>query len=137
MKKGLVFILGVAVGAVLAIGILYVLGNRSSFDADTQIDGISLFDEPGNTMPLKSFSVFQVLPNGAALANSSEKMNVEYDWQYGEPLVYIMPEEGTAYYDDLVIKIPAGKIVRQVGTFRYATQGQFVKTVPIVKIFDK
>ena len=99
--------------------------------------GISLFDEPGDEMSLRSFKVFQVLSNGTALAESSEMSKVQYDFQYGEPVVFFLPEDSASYYDDQIIKCPAGKITRQVGIYRYETKNDFVKTVPIVKFIDK
>ena len=142
MKKGLVFVLGMVVGALLTIIVFYRLGSGSSEggnggSAPYGDSGISLFSEPGEVMALKSFKLFQVLPNGTALAQSSEKASVRYDFEYGDPIVLFLPEDGVTYYDDLVIKVPSGKSVRQVGTYRYETKNEFVKTVPIVKVSDK
>ena len=142
MKKLLLFLGGMLVGSLLTIGIFYIIGNQSTDEEQPKPalygdPGISLFDEPGDVMSLKSFKIFQVLPNGTALAYSAEKTTVQYKWQYGEPVVFLLPEEGTTYYDDLVIKVPSGKVVRQIGTYRYETKNEFVKTVPIVKILDK
>lgn len=143
MKKGLVFILGMIAGALLTIIVVYRLGSNSSDDgtggsAPYGDSGISLFSEPGEVMTLKSFKLFQVLSNGTALAESTEKANVQYPaLDYGDPIVLLLPEDGMAYYDDQVIKVPAGKKARQVGTYRYETKNEFVKTVPIVRILDK
>lgn len=143
MKKGLVFILGMIVGALLTIIVVYRLGSDSLNDgtgggsAPYGDSGISLFSEPGEVMTLKSFKLFQVLSNGTALAESTEKANVQYPaLDYGDPIVLLLPEDGMAYYDDQVIKVPAGKKARQVGTYRYETKNEFVKTVPIVRILD-
>ena len=142
MRKGLIFFLGMIVGALLTIGILYFISNRTSSvgSGSTALygdPGISLFDEPGDAMSLKGFRLFQVLPNGAALAQSTNKANVQYYFEYGDPIVLFLPAEGTTYYDDLILKVPSGKVVRQIGTYRYETKNEFVKTVPIVQILDK
>lgn len=143
MKKSLVFVLGMIVGALLTIGALVFLGDDSSggssgSNAPYGDSGISLFSEPGDVMALKSFKIFQVLPNGTALAQSTDKAVVRYpNLEYGDPVVFFLPEEGVTYYDDLVIKVSSGKVVRQVGTYRYETKNEFVKTVPIVRILDK
>lgn len=73
MKKGLVFVLGMIVGALLTIIVIYRLGSVSSDggtggSAPYGDSGISLFSEPGDVMALKSFKLFQVLPNGTAVA---------------------------------------------------------------------
>ena len=127
MKKGLIFFFGMIAGAVLTVLILALIGMAKDSGGDNS----------GQTMPLKSFRVFQVLPNGTALAESSEKDKVKYSFEYGDPIVLLLAAENSAYYDDQVIKVPAGKVVRQVGTYRYETQNDFVKTVPIISFLDK
>ena len=151
MKKAVDFILGLVTGVIITLCALYFIGKKANSTEDGETisvtmnkgmslykdPGISLFDEPGVEMSLRSFKVFQVLPNGTALAQSSEKSKVEYTFQYGDPIVFFLPEEGASYYDDQIIKCPVGKVTRQVGTYRYETKNDFVKTVPIVKFIDK
>ena len=142
MRKGLVFFFGMIVGALLTIGVLYFIGNSNTTGNSVSSalygdPGISLVDEPGDVMTLKGFRFFQVLSNGTALAYSTDKANVRYDFEYSDPVVFFLPVEGTTYYDDLILKVPAGKVVRQIGTYRYETKNEFVKTVPIVQILDK
>lgn len=140
MKKGLIFFLGMIAGAVLTVLVLVLIGMAKDSEGDNSRygnPGIYMFSEAGQTMPLKSFRVFQVLPNGTALAESSEKDKVKYSIEYGDPVVLLLAAENAAYYDDQVIKVPADKVVRQVGTYRYETQNDFVKTVPIISFLDK
>ena len=73
MKKGLVFVLGMIVGALLTIIVIYRLGGDSSNggigdSAPYGDSGISLFSESGDVMALKSFKILQVLSNGTAVA---------------------------------------------------------------------
>lgn len=132
MKKGLAFFLGVITGIILTIGVLFLYASE-----DTGIDkNISMFAAPGEIMNLKSFEIMQVLPNGSALAQSSEKAKTQYTF-YGDPIVLFPAIEGTAYYDDQIIEVPTKKVVRQVGTFKYTSGVGLNKTVPIVKFFDK
>ena len=142
MKKLFLFLGGMIVGALLTIGFFCLIGSQSTDEGSPESplygdSGISLFSEPGDVLSLKSFKIFQVLPNGTALARSAEKVNVQYKWEYGEPVVFLLPEESSTYYDDQIIKTPSGKVVRQIGIYRYTTKDEFVKTVPIVKILDK
>lgn len=141
MKKGLVFILGMVVGAILTIGILFLIAiakNNADNGKSSYYDpGISMFSEAGPIMPLKSFRIFQVLPNGSALAYSSEKSKVQYIFEYGDPVVLFIPQDNTAYYDNQVITVPVNKVVHQVGIYRYETNNEFVKTVPIIDFGDK
>lgn len=114
------------------VAMLFMLPNSQETGED---DNISLFATPGETMNLKSFEIMQVLPNGSALANSSEKAKTQYTY-YGSPIVLFPAQEGTEYYDDQIIEVPAKKVVRPVGTYKYKSAvGD--KTVPIVKFFDR
>lgn len=134
MKKGLIFFLGMITGVLLFVfvAMLFMLPNSQETGED---DNISLFATPGETMNLKSFEIMQVLPNGSALANSSEKAKTQYTY-YGSPIVLFPAQEGTEYYDDQIIEVPAKKVVRPVGTYKYKSAvGD--KTVPIVKFFDR
>lgn len=151
MKKAIDFILGLITGIILTVVVLFVIGKSASHTENGETlsvtmnkgmslykdPGISLFDEPGGEMPLRSFKVFQVLPNGTALAQSSEKIKVEYEFQYGDPVVLFLPTENSSFYDDQVIKLPSNKVTKQIGTYRYETKNEFVKTVPVVEFLDK
>ena len=133
MKKGLVFFLGVLTGAILTFGALFLLYAGYSSNEE---NNITMFSTPGEAMSLKSFEIMQVLPNGSALAESSEKPKAQYTI-YSDPIVMFLAEDGISYYDDQIIEVPAKKVVRQVGTFRYTSGAGLDKTVPIVKFFDK
>lgn len=151
MKKVIDFILGLVVGVALTIFTLYFIGKKANSSEDGEMPsvvvnnamslykdpGISLFDKPGAQMFLGSFRIFQVMPNGTALAESSEKSKVQYNFEYGDPIVLFLPIDGTSFYDDQIIRCPGGMIVRQIGIYRYETKNEFIKTVPIVKFIDK
>lgn len=49
----------------------------------------------------------------------------------------IVNRERKYYYDDEIVKVPKGKVVRQVGIYQYPTQNDMMKTVPIIMIMDK
>lgn len=46
---------------------------------------------------------------------------------------------GTVYLliNEEIIRMPDGKVVRQVGIYKYPTKSDFIKTVPIIEIMDK
>lgn len=52
-------------------------------------------------------------------------------------VVMFQVSEENSYYDDQVISLPNGKCFKQVGTYRYTTQQDMVKTVPVIAIYDK
>ena len=114
-------------GAVLLLGISFFVAGSSS------ASGITLFEEEGEIISENSFEVFQVVEDGNALASEVKgKFDIPTNL-----VVLFLCEDGKSYYDDQMIEIPAGKCVRQIGTYRYPTQDEIVKTVPIVAIRDK
>ena len=134
MKKFLIFLLGMVVGALLCFLMLFYMSTSANESSDNGIPGLSLFEQPGESISTKSFKVFQVDTYGNALA--TENSNAEYGW-YNGMVVLFLAEEGVSYYDDQIIKVPSGQCVRQLGTYRYTTTADLVKTVPAVAIKKK
>ena len=129
MKKWLIFGGGIMTGVVLTFLLAFLFSNRSDSN-----DGITWFEKPGDEIEVKSFKVFQVLSKDAALVNGAT--HEEYDIYSGA--VYLLTnEDGKYYYDDEVVKVPAGKVAKQVGIYQYQTKSEFEKTVPIIQIMDK
>ena len=87
----------------------------------TVIDGQTVWlDE------IKTYRVFQVLPDGNALAFVCDS---EYDkYCYGD--VALLAEREKPFYDGIKVTIPKPTIE---GTYRYETRDNFIKTVPIVR----
>ena len=56
---------------------------------------------------------------------------------YNGAVYLLVNEDGKYYYDDEIIEVPDGKVVRQVGIYKYSTKNDFEKTVPIVQIMNK
>ncbi|MBR5332538.1 MAG: hypothetical protein IKV32_04495 [Muribaculaceae bacterium] len=123
-KRWVIYALGIVSGIVLTFFSFYLISSCSSNN------GVTYFENPGECISSNSLKVFQVLSDGVALANEIEG---EYDISTGV-VVLLINDEGKYYYDDQVIKIPAGKCARQVGVYTYTTKMEIEKTVPIVKI---
>lgn len=121
MKKSLVFIGGIVSGIFLTLIALWIIGANSS------TNDITLFKSEGDCISTRDFRVFQVLDDGNALA----------DEEYTGLVVLFFAEKDNAYYDDQIINIPYGKCARQIGVFKYTTQENIEKTVPIVAIRNK
>ena len=75
---------------------------------------------------IKTYKVFQVLPDGNALAF---KCDSEYDKHCFGEVVFLVQRE-VPFYDGL--KVTIAKPIME-GTYRYETRDAFVKTVPIVR----
>ncbi len=130
MKKWLIFGSGVVTGVVLTF-LFAFLFSASRSDSN---NGTTWFEKPGDVIEVKSFKVFQVLDKDAALVNGVS--HEEYEIYTGA--VYLLTNDGGKYYyDDEVIKVPEGKVVRQIGIYQYQTKSEFEKTVPIIQIMDK
>lgn len=129
MKNVLIFIAGMVTGAVLLLGISFFVA-KASYD-----DGVTLFEKDGEIISENSFQVFQVVESGNALAYEVEPGYL--DMLPTDLVVLFLSEDGKSFYDDQIIKVPAGKCVRQIGVYRYPTKDEIVKTVPIVAIRDK
>ncbi len=132
MKKWLIFGGGVLTGIVLTIIFTFIFSaNRSGND-----DGTTWFEKPGDVIEVKAFKVFQVLGEGAALANGQTHEHMDLEFFTGA--VYLLTnEDGKYYYDEEVVRVPEGKVARQVGIYQYQTTSDFEKTVPIIQFMSK
>jgi len=120
MKKIWVFILGIITGIILTILFAVIVSNGGR-------SGLNMFEQPGECLIKKSsLEVFQVLEPGVALTMIKGEI--------GSAVYLLVNNEGKTYYDDQVIKLPAGKCFKQIGTYQYPTKDERIKTVPVVQI---
>ena len=132
MKKWLFFGGGVLTGIVLTFVFAFIFSaSRSGND-----DGTTWFEKPGDVIEVKAFKVFQVLGEDAALVNGQTHENLDLEIFTGA--VYLLTnKDGKYYYDDEVVRVPDGKVARQVGIYQYQTRSNFGKTVPVIQIMNK
>lgn len=123
----LTYVAGIVTGCIVffVISCIIVANNSSK-------DDVVMFDKPRNTVPGKTFKVFQVFSDGSALSSGDDYSvnNLSLD-------VLFLGDESTSYYDDQKIEIPKGKVARQIGNYSYTTNMGIEKTVPIVEIMDE
>ncbi len=149
MKKWMFFLIGVLTGLVMAF-LVYVLffSNKKEKEVvdKTEVteekeddettfrlqEGVTLFDEIGNVVNEQSFKVLQVVANDAALVHGKN----EYGY-YSGMLYLITNTDNKYYYDEEIINVPQGKVVRQIGIYKYFAKSWTTKTVPIIIIMDK
>lgn len=123
MKKFLLFIGGFVSGivATFLVAILINIGNQS----DEDYPGLTKFSEKGECIATSGeIEIMQVLEPNVALAWTRNPML----------LVLLVNYDNKSYYDGQKITIPSGKCARQIGTYRYTTATEMVKTVPAVVI---
>ena len=125
MKKNWIyFIGGVVVGIILTTVTLYFVGasmqQQQEEDPEVQTDNSNpkWFDTPGDEIKEKSFKVFQVLEDHAALVKGKgDGYSV-----YTGAIYLIVNRTGKFYYDEEIIDAPSDKVVKQVGIYRYETR---------------
>lgn len=102
---------------------------------------LTLFDSPKDVIPIKQFEVMQVIPNGSALATAdfdyNDMASANESLNYDGTIVMFLARKGESFYDQQKIKVPKGKVLRQIGVYRYITRNEMEKTVPVVDFFDK
>jgi hypothetical protein len=140
MKKWLIFLYGTVTGIVLTILLAVVVnslreGKEEKVDSSELVEkptlkeDIKLFDEPGDIIKENSLKVFQVLTDHTALVRNINS--------YIGTVYLITNKDNKYYYDTQEIDIPKNKVIRQIGIYRYPTQNDIIKTVPIIMIMDK
>ena len=92
-----------------------------------------MFDKPGDVLDVCSFKVFQVLGDDSALVYGK----VDNSSYYRGAVYLLTNDEGKYYYDDEIVDVPKGRIVRHFGIYRYQNRSELEKTVPIIRIVDK
>ena len=131
MKKWLVFgggfLSGVVVTFLVLIAIAFAKQNSDG------LLGATMFDKPGQAVEDRAFKVMQVIDDNAALVTA--RSNAEYDWYHGT-LYVMVNSNGEFYYDDQKIKVPRGKVARQVGIYKYTAKSGDYKPVPVIRIMD-
>lgn len=128
MKKITAYILGILTGIILTIVVLVIIGlsmqKKQEADKGIGIEGAELFDEPGNVIDERAFTVIQSFENGTALAAGEDNiLTVVLLWHNGEH----------GYYDHQMVQPSEGEQFRQIGLYRYESS-HGAKTVPIVAV---
>ena len=125
----LTYVAGIVTGSVLLFVIGCIINAKNS---SAQKEDIVMFDSPRNTVPGKTFKVFQVFSDGSALSSGDDSSDNNFGL-----VVLFLGDESTSYYDDQKIEIPKLNVVRQIGNYSYIARNGMDKTVPIVKIIKK
>lgn len=125
-KTILIYLSGLFTGIVLSVAFVFItLWQTASSQYDSKI---IIFDKPQQELKEKVFDVFQVLPNGNALANSEP-------WIDSPSIVALfLANEKMPYYDAQRITVPSGKRIVQIGIYKYYTDKGIEKTVPVLEI---
>ena len=99
-----------------------------------------VYAEPGEIIKEKSFQVFQVYTPHAALVSGKSEGGGYYGITYllvRDKYYYLLNNHDSEFYDEQIVKVPKGKVVRMFGTYSYTTRDGRYKTVPRIMIVDK
>lgn len=132
MKLKTKFILTYVAGIVTGCIVFFVISCIIVANNSSSKDDVVMFDKPRNTIPGKTFKVFQVFSDGSALSSGDDSSDNNLGL-----VVLFLGDESTSYYDDQKIEIPKGKVARQIGNYSYTTNMGVERTVPIVEIMDE
>lgn len=130
----LTFVAGIITGVILVFACGYCVA--MSIKNTSSNNAVQMFDAPQQEIKADEFKIFQVLPDGSALASYDEIISKEGYIEYGT-VVFFPASNEAAYYDSQIITLPKGKCFKQIGTYRYTTKDGMTKTVPAIDIFDK
>lgn len=134
MKQRTKFFLTYLGGIVTGVVLVFALGFFMAMSQSKQSanNDVVMFEKPRGVVPGKVFEVMQVLPDGSALAAVDD-----IDSGNMGTVVLFVGNESSSFYDTQNIKVPSGKVAKQVGTYSYMTRQEMEKTVPVVEIMDE
>lgn len=124
-KTILIYLSGLFTGIVLSVAFVFITLWQTT---SSQYDKIVIFDKPQQELKEKVFDIFQVLPNGNALANSEPRIDSP------SIVALFLANEKMPYYDAQRITVPSGKRIVQIGIYKYYTDKGIEKTVPVLEI---
>lgn len=124
-KTILIYLSGLFTGIVLSVAFVFITLWQT---VSSQYDKIVIFDKPQQELKEKVFDVFQVLPNGNALANSEPRIDSP------SIVALFLANEKMPFYDAQRITVPSGKRIVQIGIYKYYTDKGIEKTVPVLEI---
>lgn len=124
-KTILIYLSGLFTGIVLSVAFVFITLWQT---ASSQYDKIVIFDKPQQELKEKVFDVFQVLPNGNALANSEPRIDSP------SIVALFLANEKMPFYDAQRITVPSVKRIVQIGIYKYYTDKGIEKTVPVLEI---
>lgn len=132
-KSILIYIGGIVTGIILTFLFSFIIAPHRTINPSSN-DDIVIFQSPQQEINAQSFEIIQVFPNGDALATVEDsRPDINGNSNFGMVVLFLANEK-VSYYDNQKINVSTDKRVLQIGTFRYLTQRNMVKTVPIVEI---
>jgi hypothetical protein len=109
-----------------------VEGKSTTIISEVKQSDIKLFEAPTDCVSTSDFKIEEVIDEYYAIADEVEYNTVlkKYYSKYAIKVV-IKSEEKNKYFDEQIIKMPAGKCMRQIGVYT-----KYSNTYPVVKISE-
>ena len=110
-----------------------VEGKSTTIISEVKQSDIKLFEAPTDCVSTSDFKIKEVLDEYYAIAEEVEYDTVleNYYTRFNGIKVVIKSEEKNKYFDEQIIKMPAGKCMRQIGVY-----SKYSDTYPVVKIAE-
>lgn len=89
------------------------------------------FQKHGKQINENTFKVFYVASGGQAYVLGKDEFG-----SYNGQVYYLIDEEDSDLYEDQIIKVPKGKVVKRYGTIDYRVKSGVYKRVPKIMIMD-
>lgn len=135
VKDILLKILGIAIGIVIALLTALYMGKIGPNKKDI-MSGATFFDQPGEVVDVPAFKVLQPIKNKAALVSAKNGDHQTYGEMFFGDVYLMYSDTNRVYQDNEIIRVPEGKLARQIGTFDYEAKAGH-RTVPIITIMDR
>lgn len=157
MRGFLVFILGYIAGVASVCLVIYLMFVVFSFSVNNNVnksventieeasitntednnvayvldDRIKLFEEPTDCVSTMTFRITRVIDEYYAEAEEVKRSTYSDGYMsfYGNLTVVIQSDNQDVFYDDQIIKVPAGKCMRQIGVY-----SDSYYTYPVVRL---
>ena len=135
VKDILLRILGIAIGIVIALLVALCMGKIGP-NKKNIMSGATFFDQPGEVVDVPAFKVLQPIKNKAALVSAKSGDHQTYGEMFFGDVYLMYSDTNRVYQDNEIIRVPEGKLARQIGTFDYEAKAG-PRTVPIITIMDR
>lgn len=107
-------------GVIFVFAVLFIF---SIGDSEERFkEDLTMLEKLQTTIDTKTLEVTEVLDNGSAIAHGDD-FRTE---------VLILAKDSSAFFDHQKIKVPNGKCIKQIGTFK-----QYGKNIPVVDFFNE
>ena len=124
VKHILSVLAGAVIGAAITLVVVFVYG----VGLPKQQDDIVWLEQAGKCLTKENLRVFGIIAPNKALVGE------EKDYMLDKQIMLLVTTHNANFYEDQVIRMPAGKCAKHAGNFNFRTREDGVRIVPVVVI---